>query len=683
VVIARARMKRMMQRTLLHTVKNSVRVHDLYPVVIVGAGPVGLYLSCILARYKVRSLLVEGEECINNEILDFEKGISELPPHPRAHVIHTRTMEILRALGLEEKVWGEVESPSTWSSFLYSTGIFENTEVLAKKNHFYTEKYKLLQKSSPTKLAQISQPKLEAILMNESIELQGTDYLFNTRALDCSYDNDTGLISVDLENNKSVQCKHLLVCDGANSYFGNEVLKVPQRGQNNIENFASIHFSSKKLGQYLLKHKKSSMLNFIYSKDIIAVLVSHNVNLGEYILHVPFFPPYQSAMDIAKTKDQCIDLIKESFGEVSSQDENDVIEDIEFHTVKYWGMHVTMREKLSMFNDQIHLIGDAAHQFPPSGGFGVNTAIGDAHNLGWKIAMIENDLTSKKDKVLASYEKERLPVINESVNQAMINYRRGLLTAETLGLYRNQLTMFTNVFENTVGKVLPSDLSKNLFTQSIDFGKNLKLAMFNLSNGRKENLRKMVEDTEEALPLLYPYTDLGYSYNDENNTKMVDIGTFQFRNVSREEAISEKPYVPSTKRGHLLPHTWLKYKNQVISSIDLVGLCKLDSQEDKTVPKFTIFLKSNHFDEESLQDLKEYPVRFIVIHDNESKIPASDDQISEFTYHVLDKGKNSLFPASDKKLIIVRPDGHVLEEIQFPTSATIKSNIIECIYNYI
>ena len=34
----------------------------------------------------------------------------------------------------------------------------------------------------------------------------------------------------------------------------------------------------------------------------------------------------------------------------------------------------------------IHLVGDAAHQFPPAGGFGLNTGIQDAHNLAWKLA---------------------------------------------------------------------------------------------------------------------------------------------------------------------------------------------------------------------------------------------------------------------------------------------------------
>ena len=35
---------------------------------------------------------------------------------------------------------------------------------------------------------------------------------------------------------------------------------------------------------------------------------------------------------------------------------------------------------------RVFLAGDAAHRFPPAGGFGMNTGIQDAHNLAWKLA---------------------------------------------------------------------------------------------------------------------------------------------------------------------------------------------------------------------------------------------------------------------------------------------------------
>jgi len=39
-------------------------------------------------------------------------------------------------------------------------------------------------------------------------------------------------------------------------------------------------------------------------------------------------------------------------------------------------------------NPMMFLVGDAAHRFPPAGGFGLNTGIQDAHNLAWKLALV-------------------------------------------------------------------------------------------------------------------------------------------------------------------------------------------------------------------------------------------------------------------------------------------------------
>lgn len=72
------------------------------------------------------------------------------------------------------------------------------------------------------------------------------------------------------------------------------------------------------------------------------------------------------------------------------------------------------------------LAGDAAHAFPPSGGFGMNTGIGDAYNLGHKLAyVVQNEKSLSTDQVygiLNSYNNERRYVGNITKELAMINY---------------------------------------------------------------------------------------------------------------------------------------------------------------------------------------------------------------------------------------------------------------------
>jgi hypothetical protein len=80
--------------------------------------------------------------------------------------------------------------------------------------------------------------------------------------------------------------------------------------------------------------------------------------------------------------------------------------------------------------DRIFLAGDAAHLMSPTGGFGMNTGIGDAVDLGWKL-----EATLKGwggPALLASYDAERRPVGQRNVSEASRNLRRMLSTRERL-----------------------------------------------------------------------------------------------------------------------------------------------------------------------------------------------------------------------------------------------------------
>lgn len=70
-------------------------------------------------------------------------------------------------------------------------------------------------------------------------------------------------------------------------------------------------------------------------------------------------------------------------------------------SINSWVMHAQVAAKYSnsapngatpsptgINHNNAFLVGDAAHRFPPSGGFGMNTGIQDAHNLAWKLALV-------------------------------------------------------------------------------------------------------------------------------------------------------------------------------------------------------------------------------------------------------------------------------------------------------
>jgi hypothetical protein len=69
---------------------------------------------------------------------------------------------------------------------------------------------------------------------------------------------------------------------------------------------------------------------------------------------------------------------------------------------------------------RIFLAGDAAHLMPPTGGFGGNTGVHDAHNLAWKLALVLKGVAHPA--LLDTYEMERRPVGHFTVEQAYTRY---------------------------------------------------------------------------------------------------------------------------------------------------------------------------------------------------------------------------------------------------------------------
>jgi 2-polyprenyl-6-methoxyphenol hydroxylase-like FAD-dependent oxidoreductase len=71
-----------------------------------------------------------------------------------------------------------------------------------------------------------------------------------------------------------------------------------------------------------------------------------------------------------------------------------------------WASHLLVAQ--SYQRGRVFLAGDASHQYIPTGGYGMNTGIGDACDLGWKLAAVLHGFAAPD--LLASYDPERRPV---------------------------------------------------------------------------------------------------------------------------------------------------------------------------------------------------------------------------------------------------------------------------------
>ncbi len=81
----------------------------------------------------------------------------------------------------------------------------------------------------------------------------------------------------------------------------------------------------------------------------------------------------------------------------------------EFDHLGFWEMRVAVAERYQV--GRAFIAGDAAHSHPPYGGFGLNSSLEDAVNLGWKLAARLQGWGG--DALLASYSEERRPIFHE------------------------------------------------------------------------------------------------------------------------------------------------------------------------------------------------------------------------------------------------------------------------------
>jgi hypothetical protein len=87
----------------------------------------------------------------------------------------------------------------------------------------------------------------------------------------------------------------------------------------------------------------------------------------------------------------------------------------EFDHVGLWDLRIMIATHYH--KDRVFIAGDACHQHPPYGGFGLNAGLEDAANLGWKLAAVLQGWGGQR--LLESYGQERRPIFVET-GEAMI-----------------------------------------------------------------------------------------------------------------------------------------------------------------------------------------------------------------------------------------------------------------------
>ena len=478
------------------------------PVLISGAGPVGLTLSLLLARQGVPSTVIErrpylcGEEDQANlrPSNPSDPSSPPLPPsHPRAHVLNARTMEIFRSMGLEEKVRALAPPDHQWDNFRYCQSLIGDDYAVDRHTLKGNERYENLIKHTPSFITHVSQPKLESLLLEE-VRAVGSDMIdlqINTQVIDFieSEESSSGRVrSTDIvlrkgddedddqkkrETNK-MNCFYFVGCDGAGSLVRDK-LNIPLHGDHALERFASVHFTSPHLASLMGGSTRSSMLYFVMNPKIISCVVGHDLKEGSFVAQVPVFPPFSASTGDESSSDWqlwCENAVDACIG--TSGLERTI------HSSRVWSMDSLCADTFhNEKNINIFLVGDSAHQLPPSGGFGLNTGIQDAHNLSWKMACAykegregrrwrngdDNDVhhdvgglreedveneeedvsksETKMKRLLQTYTSERKPVALANMRVSNDNYKRGLEAPASIGLSRDLIAVASSALDNS------------------------------------------------------------------------------------------------------------------------------------------------------------------------------------------------------------------------------------------
>ena len=87
------------------------------------------------------------------------------------------------------------------------------------------------------------------------------------------------------------------------------------------------------------------------------------------------------------------------------------------HKITRWSVEAVMAS--SFRAGRVLLLGDAAHRHPPTGGLGLTSAIHDAQNLCWKLALVLAGHASPA--LLDSYEAERRPADQRNAQRSLEN----------------------------------------------------------------------------------------------------------------------------------------------------------------------------------------------------------------------------------------------------------------------
>ncbi|MDN0195817.1 FAD-dependent monooxygenase [Streptomyces sp. S.PNR 29] len=354
----------------------SVSAVESVPVLIVGGSLVGLSTSVFLGRLGIEHMLVERHA-----------GTST---HPRGRGNNVRTMELFRTAQLEPDI------REAASALAGNDGVLQVETLARGRRRWIIRDISAgmdVSRVSSSNWCLCSQNDLEPVLLSRA--RQGGDIRFGTEMLSFTQSREgvqAQIMHRDTGETRTVHADFLVAADGPRSPVRRS-LGIGQSGPGELFHNVSITFRSKALKDYV--GDKRFVVCYITDPLGEGALLPVD-NEERWVIHVPWFPDRGETLEDF-SDERCAAHIRAAAGA------SDI--DVEITGKAPW--HAANRVADSYGRGRVFLAGDAAHEMPPTGAFGSNTGIQDAHNLAWKLAAVLRGWAGMP--LLDTYQQERRP----------------------------------------------------------------------------------------------------------------------------------------------------------------------------------------------------------------------------------------------------------------------------------